>query len=126
MRAIISLPLAGLFIFLAGFNAWIMLTGRGASPRSRGRFYFDETKHERIVMIAGGSGITPMLAMLRHIDDLCIVVPATLIYCVRSREDAFFQNELAGLSETAEQVSLRSGLISTEFRLHGMEGSIAA
>jgi len=62
-----------------------------------GRFYFDETKHERIVMIAGGSGITPMLAMLRYIDDLCISVPATLIYCVRSQEDAFFQNELAGL-----------------------------
>jgi hypothetical protein len=33
--AIISLPLAGLFVFLAGFNAWIMLTGRGATPRSR-------------------------------------------------------------------------------------------
>jgi hypothetical protein len=35
VRAFISLPLAGLFVFLAGFNTWIMLTGRGASPRSR-------------------------------------------------------------------------------------------
>jgi hypothetical protein len=35
MRAAISLPLAGLFVFLAGFNAWIMLSGRGRSPRSR-------------------------------------------------------------------------------------------
>jgi ferredoxin-NADP reductase len=62
-----------------------------------GRFYFDETKHERIVMIAGGSGITPMMAMLRYIDDLCIAVPVTLIYCVRSREEALFENELAAL-----------------------------
>jgi len=35
VRTIISLPLAGLFVFLAGFNPWIMLTGRGRSPRSR-------------------------------------------------------------------------------------------
>ena len=35
MRAMISLPLAGLFVFLAGFNAWMMLTSRGASLRSR-------------------------------------------------------------------------------------------
>jgi hypothetical protein len=35
MRAISSLLLAGLFVFLAGFNAWIMLTSRGGSPRSR-------------------------------------------------------------------------------------------
>jgi ferredoxin-NADP reductase len=40
---------------------------------------FDETKHERIVMITGGSGITPMFAMLRYIDDLCIALPTTLI-----------------------------------------------
>jgi hypothetical protein len=33
--AIISVPLAVLFVFLAGFNAWIMLSGRGATPRSR-------------------------------------------------------------------------------------------
>src|SRR5262249_52844412 len=35
VRAFISVPLAALFVFLAGFNAWIMLTDRGASPRSR-------------------------------------------------------------------------------------------
>ena len=31
----ISVPLALLFVFLAGFNAWIMLSGRGATPRAR-------------------------------------------------------------------------------------------
>jgi len=35
VRAFISVPLAILFVFLAGFNAWIMLTGRGASARTR-------------------------------------------------------------------------------------------
>ena len=35
MHAAVSLPLAGLFVFLAGFNVWIMLTGRGATPHTR-------------------------------------------------------------------------------------------
>ena len=35
VRAFISVPLAVLFVLLAGFNAWIMLSGRGASERSR-------------------------------------------------------------------------------------------
>jgi ferredoxin-NADP reductase len=67
-----------------------------------GQFYFDETKHERIVLIAGGSGITPMMSMLRYIQDLCISVPCTLIYCVRSEKDLVFNAELCGL---ARQVS---------------------
>ena len=62
-----------------------------------GEFCFDESKHQRIVLIAGGSGITPMMAMLRYIDDLCIAVDATLIYCVRSEQDVFFKSELAAL-----------------------------
>ena len=64
-----------------------------------GRFYFDESKHSRIVLIAAGSGITPMIAMLRYIDDLCIPVHATLIYCVRTEHDVFFKEEFAALQE---------------------------
>lgn len=74
----------------------------GLSVKARGpygRFYFDESKHERIVLIAAGSGITPMMAMLRYIDDLCIPVDATLIYCVRAQQDALFGNDLAALQE---------------------------
>jgi ring-1,2-phenylacetyl-CoA epoxidase subunit PaaE len=48
-------------------------------------------------MVAGGSGITPMMAMLRYIDDLCNSLDATLIYCVRTEQDVFFKNELTTL-----------------------------
>jgi ferredoxin-NADP reductase len=62
-----------------------------------GQFCFDESKHKRIVLIAGGSGITPMMAMLRYIDDQCIPVDITLIYCVRAQQEVFFKNEFAAL-----------------------------
>jgi len=62
-----------------------------------GQFYFDEVGHRRIVLIAGGSGITPMMSMLRHIDDRCLATPVTLIYCVRTRNDIIFEQELERL-----------------------------
>lgn len=71
------------------------LTVRARGPY--GKFCFDETKHRAIVLIAGGSGITPMMAMLRYIDDLCISAHSTLIYCVRTERDIFFRTELTAL-----------------------------
>src|SRR5579862_7835706 len=62
-----------------------------------GQFCFDETKHKRVVLIAAGSGITPIMSMLRYIDDLCISVDVTLIYCVRTQADVFFKTELTDL-----------------------------
>jgi ferredoxin-NADP reductase len=59
-----------------------------------GQFYFDESKHHNVVLIAAGSGITPMMAMLRYIDDLCVQTTATLLYCVRTSGDIMFESEL--------------------------------
>jgi ferredoxin-NADP reductase len=62
-----------------------------------GQFFFDEKVHHDIVLIAAGSGITPMMAMLRYIEDRARDVPVTLIYCVRTSQDIIFQDELARL-----------------------------
>ncbi|HXI71594.1 MAG TPA: photosystem P840 reaction-center cytochrome c-551 [Verrucomicrobiae bacterium] len=62
-----------------------------------GQFCLDEAKHKRVVLIAGGSGITPMMAMLRHIDDYCLPTSATLLYSVRTNDDIIFRSELEGL-----------------------------
>jgi ferredoxin-NADP reductase len=59
-----------------------------------GQFCFDEAKHKRVVLIAGGSGITPMMAMLRHIDDYCLPTSVTLLYSVRTNDDIIFRSEL--------------------------------
>jgi ferredoxin-NADP reductase len=65
-----------------------------------GRFYFDETLHKSVVLIAAGSGITPMISMLRYIDDLELVTPVTLLYCVRTGADIIFENELVRLNKS--------------------------
>ena len=62
-----------------------------------GRFCFDPARDKRIVLIAGGSGITPMMAILHYIDDLCIPVDSTLVYCVRTERDLIFRTDLEAL-----------------------------
>jgi ferredoxin-NADP reductase len=76
-------------------HAAVGLTVKARGPY--GRFHFDENKHKRIVLIAGGSGITPMVAMLRFIDDLCLNIKVTLIYCVRTERDVIFENEITAI-----------------------------
>jgi ferredoxin-NADP reductase len=93
-----------------------------------GQFYFDETLHKRIVLIAAGSGITPMISMLSYIDDLKLANRVTLLYCVRTRADIIFQDELVRLGRSLPhfryEVCLsrpdptwkgRSGRLSEEF-----------
>jgi ferredoxin-NADP reductase len=62
-----------------------------------GQFCLDEAKHKHVVLIAGGSGITPMMAMLRHIDDYCLPTSVTLLYSVRTKDDIIFHSELEEL-----------------------------
>jgi ferredoxin-NADP reductase len=62
-----------------------------------GHFCFDESKHHNMVLLAAGSGITPMMAMLRYMDDLCLETTVTLLYCVRTGNDIIFHADLEEL-----------------------------
>lgn len=93
-----------------------------------GQFCFDETRHQNVVLLAAGSGITPMMAMLRYMDDLCLETNVTLLYCVRTSRDIIFRDELEELrarlknfhfhvllSRPDEQWSGARGRINREF-----------
>ena len=62
-----------------------------------GRFCFKENEHKNIVLFAGGSGITPLISILRYIDDVCLDTRATLFYSVRTERDIIFEGELERL-----------------------------
>jgi ferredoxin-NADP reductase len=73
------------------------LTVEASGPS--GRFCFDEHQHKSIVLFAAGSGITPIISILRYIDDLCLDTQATLFYSVRTQRDIIFEPELERLKE---------------------------
>jgi ferredoxin-NADP reductase len=76
-------------------RALVGLTVEARGPL--GRFCFEENEHKKIALFAGGSGITPLISILRYIDDLCLETRATLFYSVRTQDDIIFQRELEGL-----------------------------
>ena len=73
------------------------LTVEASGPS--GRFCFDEHRHKSIILFAAGSGITPIISILRYIDDLCLDTQATLFYSVRTQRDIIFESELERLEE---------------------------
>jgi ferredoxin-NADP reductase len=51
-----------------------------------------------VLLVAGGSGVVPLMAMVRERARSGGTAPFSLVYSVRSSEDVFYAEELAGLS----------------------------
>jgi ferredoxin-NADP reductase len=57
-----------------------------------------------LLLVAGGSGIVPLRAMLRHRGRAESDVPARLLYSSRSLEDVIYRDELDSLDDGVEVV----------------------
>jgi ferredoxin-NADP reductase len=51
-----------------------------------------------LCLVAGGTGITPLMAMLRHRDRSSCRTPTVLIYSARSKADLVYREELDGMA----------------------------
>lgn len=103
-------------------KAAIGLTVEAKGPS--GQFYFDENKHRRIVLIAAGSGITPMVSILRYLDDRCLNIDSTLIYGVRTSKDVIFEKELIRLKESLTNFNYLVSLTKPDTNWQGPTGRI--
>jgi ferredoxin-NADP reductase len=54
---------------------------------------------EPLLLLAGGSGVVPLRAMLRHRERIGSTTPARLLYSVRSLPDVIYRDELGHYSE---------------------------
>lgn len=65
-----------------------------------GCFVYNPLLHgRRLVFIAGGSGITPFMSMIREVSDRGLERHITLIYGNRTEDDIIYHDELSTLSE---------------------------
>jgi glycine betaine catabolism B len=62
-----------------------------------GKFLFAGHEAERVVLVAGGVGITPMMSIIRSLTDRAWPGAVHLLYSVRRREDVIFEAELEQL-----------------------------
>jgi ferredoxin-NADP reductase/DMSO/TMAO reductase YedYZ heme-binding membrane subunit len=59
-----------------------------------GKFVFAGSEAQRVVLIAGGVGITPMMSVVRSLTDRCWTGEMYLLFSVRRRADIIFEREL--------------------------------
>jgi ferredoxin-NADP reductase len=68
----------------------------GDQVEVRGPFtsYFVWRGEQPVVLVGGGSGVVPLMAMLRHRRRTMPELPMRLVYSVRSAEDVIYADEL--------------------------------
>ena len=59
-----------------------------------------------LLLVAGGSGVAPLMAMIRHRANSGQMVPTILLYSSRSYEDVIYRQELARLAENDPSLSV--------------------
>lgn len=62
-----------------------------------GYFVWETSMQEPLLLIAGGSGVVPLMSMLRHRAAAGTRNPASLLYSSRSFEDIIYYNEMETL-----------------------------
>ncbi len=65
-----------------------------------GYFVWEASMGGPLLLIAGGSGIVPLMAMIRHRHAVGSPFPARLLYSSRSIQDIIYRDELARLAST--------------------------
>lgn len=63
-----------------------------------GYFVWEAHQNGPLLLVAGGSGIVPLMAMLRHRAAMRNTVDARLLYSARSQAEAIYHDELDRLS----------------------------
>jgi ferredoxin-NADP reductase len=71
-----------------------------------GYFAWDVSDGGPLLMVAGGSGVVPFRAMLRHWAAAGRTLPARLLYSARTLEDVIYRKEFDRLAETGAEVEL--------------------
>jgi ferredoxin-NADP reductase len=85
-----------------------------------GYFVWDGSAGDPLHLVAGGSGVVPLMAMLRHRAAAGIAVPATLLYSSRSLEEVIYRDELERLA--SEDGALRVAHTLTREQPDGWTG----
>ena len=63
-----------------------------------GEFGFKDSVPPSLVFIAGGTGITPLMSMIRYVTDKNLATPMRLFSSVRSAPDIIYREELERLA----------------------------
>lgn len=79
-----------------------------------GYFVWEATLGGPLLLVAGGSGIVPLMAMLRHRAAVGSTVPTRLLYSSRAYDDIIYREELDRLVERSTALEVVHTLTRTQ------------
>jgi ferredoxin-NADP reductase len=71
-----------------------------------GYFVWETAQGGPLLLVGGGSGVVPLVAMLRHRAATGATVPTRLLYSARSLEDVIYREELDRLSASDDELDV--------------------
>jgi ferredoxin-NADP reductase len=75
-----------------------------------GHFVWRAGESRPLLLIAGGSGVVPLMAMLRHRASTSHKSPARLLYSSRTLDDVIFRDELDRLADINDGLAVKHTL----------------
>ena len=92
-----------------------------------GQFHHNPLFHgDELVFIAGGSGITPFMSMIREVADRGLARNIHLLYGSRTQGDIIFEKKLSGISKRHPNVSVDFVISEPPAGYSGPSGFITA
>jgi stearoyl-CoA 9-desaturase NADPH oxidoreductase len=82
-----------------------------------GEFLLPERLPERLLFISAGSGITPIMSMIRHLDRCGELDDAVLLHSARKAEEVIFGDELRDLAQRHPKFVLHEQLTAEAGRM---------
>ena len=79
-----------------------------------GYFVWEAALGGPLLLIAGGSGIVPLMAMLRHRQAIGSSIPTRLLYSARSYEELIYREELSRLHSSDPTLEIFFTLTRTQ------------
>ena len=100
-------------------------TFQSTSPS--GQFYYNPLFHgDDLVFIAGGSGITPFMSMIRDVVDRDLGRRIQLVYGNRTSDDIIFNKRIEKRSTRHSNLSVHTVISAPEAGYNGLTGFITA
>ena len=114
--------------FVSSYLLETVKTGdRVESTAPAGNFYHNPLFHGNdLVFLAGGSGITPFMSMIREVTDRGLARKIHLLYGSRSPEDIIFREELEERARRHENFKVTSVISEPPVGFEGFTGFITA
>lgn len=91
-----------------------------------GKFVFREGMAERLVLIGAGSGVVPLMCMIRYAQDRRLPIDLRLLYSSKTWDHVIYRDEIEGMNENMDSLKVMHTLTRVNGHdWHGYRGRIS-